>query len=183
VVGRTWGLMGSSDPGCRTNSHREGLTLELDEAKEGFKIILDNAKMLIEDSDVLASRGRYTSFPLGILALEEIGKAILLAQTIQKSNGKVRINWWGDHRKKLRNALTFNSEIPSNLLDHIINTLEKAKVEGLYVDWKDGVWLYPQDEGMAWYVSLRSTKDAREIINGAKYLLQNVKETFKDNIK
>jgi len=154
--------------------------LELNEAKEGFRKIIDNVEMLIEDSDVLASRDRYTSFPLGILALEEIGKAILLAQTIQKSNGKVRINWWGDHREKLRSALTFNSGIPSNLLDHIINTLEKARVEGLYVDWKDEMWIYPQHEGMAWLVSLRSPNDAREIINRAKYLLQNVKETFKD---
>ena len=106
--------------------------------------------MLIKDTEILAGKDRYTSFPLGILSLEEIGKAILLAKTIQQSKQKVKVGGlWIDHYKKLRSVLTFNSGIPENLLDHIINTLEKARVEGLYVDWKDEIWVYPQHEGMA----------------------------------
>jgi AbiV family abortive infection protein len=157
--------------------------LELDEAKEGFRKIIDNAEMLIKDTEILAGKDRYTSFPFGILSLEEIGKAILLAKTIQKSTQKVRIGkWWISHCKKLRSALTFNSGIPENLIDYIITTLEKARVEGLYVDWKDEMWIYPQHEGMAWLMRLRSPNDAEQIIGSAKNLLKEVKETYEDNL-
>ena len=159
---------------------KSSFELKLDEAKEGFKRILDNVKMLIKDTEILADKDRYTSFPLGILSLEELGKAILLAKTIQQSKQKVSVGkWWFSHRQKLRSALMFNSGIPENLLDHIINTLEKARIEGLYVDWKDERWFYPQHEGSAWLERLRSPKDAREIIGSAKDLLEKVYETFR----
>ena len=69
-----------------------------------------------------------------------------------------------------------------NLIDHIITTLEKARVEGLYVDWKDEMWIYPQHEGMAWLMRLRSPTDAEQIIASAKSLLKKVKETYENNL-
>jgi AbiV family abortive infection protein len=136
--------------------------IPLKSVQTGIELSLKNTQRLLDDAKLLFENKRYASaVSLGVLSLEELGKAILLLnELVQKKDASATV--WKKifrdadaHIKKLKaphkynKLLGFESEYYSGeqKINTIINSLSKdfnlRKQRGFYVDWIEGKWWSP----------------------------------------
>jgi AbiV family abortive infection protein len=172
---------------------RTHVTIPWKRCDEGATRSLTNAADLMRDSLILYKRGRYpTAFSLLVLAREEIGKALLLAESwSDKQDIEFKSKQWRSlfsHPSKLA-ALAAFDELPESItLERRAkgNMVQEAlKESGLYTEWtewhdRDGrwrwMWKIPMDgaeECKTFFVFMAS-----ETSRGWESALRNLEETF-----
>ena len=154
--------------------------LSLDQLVSGRLQVLQNARDLIRDAEVLLSQGRSSrAFFLSCIAIEESGKYLMIMSAILQSiTGEV--DWRGfwrrfkNHIEKTGNIVTFDAVLAGSLgesdLARILKRLneeplrrERSKLASLYVDYCDGGFSLP--------MTLFDEPSARAILSDAQAVL------------
>lgn len=161
--------------------------LSVSQIVHGMNIAEENAHRLVEDASILLNSGRYpTAFSLALLALEELGKVILLRYLVIIKKNSERVEIWKAYRSHTtKNAMwmmqlfaivrriTDNSK--PNFLDafEYSLTFDQAKQLGFYSDYLGK---------SRWWNPLENCDDkfAKKIVCFAKLLIKNIKHTEKE---
>ena len=128
--------------------------------REGALSALANAEELLRGASLLLERKFVSTYDLIILALEEIGKAVLLWKNSDNYRKEIKIkrdDWFFDHSPKLEAAFWFHRKgrdlkslgINVNLQD-FLERIKCEREESIYVDWdaEVGKWIKPQE----WFI-------------------------------
>lgn len=130
--------------------------------QDGVLSALVNAEELLRGASLLLERNFVSTYDLIILALEEIGKAVLLwkhsdnfrKETKIKRDPRAPDGWFYDHKRKLEAVFWFHRkgrdlDSPNfNVkLQAFLRRTEQEREESIYVDWnaKASKWIKPQE--------------------------------------
>jgi AbiV family abortive infection protein len=135
--------------------------LTVDELIAGRDKVLQNARELVQESELLLKKGHLArSAMLSQIAGEELGKYIMLAsRVVDIARGDSKLTWskfwklFTNHKEKLKYIAFFEDihlleELPPNHLEKLINEtkeLETARQRMLYVDVIEGRFCAPSE--------------------------------------
>jgi len=133
--------------------------LTIQQAVEGKNKALQNARELLEESQILLTQGKYArAYFLSAIAIEELGKHIMLVSlAIRIVLGNVNWNnFWKRFRDHKSKTLTFlhteNTALskdrilfPPDFIDNGATSLEEYKLQTLYSDMKNERFVCPND--------------------------------------
>ncbi len=147
----------------------------LKQVAQGMQFSLENAEDLLGDAEVLYRNERYPrAFALSVLAMEELGKIVVLARVIhvpETDQEGLKAFWkkFRSHTTKFGDAAfwSYASRLHPDLtaawseLPHVRNQIELMKQVSFYVDFADTGFLLPK--------TLHSnTKRLKEILDDVK---------------
>jgi AbiV family abortive infection protein len=103
--------------------------------------VLNNAEELCKDADVLLRVRRFhRCLALASLALEEVGKAVLVAECVRTSEAPPKRGW--SHEVKMRAAYAASEALGDGTsaedLSWVPGQVVADRMESLYVDWSAG---------------------------------------------
>jgi len=153
--------------------------------KEGLLKCLKHSRRLISGAEELEKQSEHANAVcLAIIAEEEIGKGVFLLRHLKIKKGITRDEWKkyskerSAHINKLREFREFFKKLPKKRDYKIdVNLLQKIKVGGFYVDWKDDNWYVFDESDLATRVGLLMI--AFRLIDKARYAWASLNEEVK----
>jgi AbiV family abortive infection protein len=119
---------------------------KLETLNKTFQACIGNASAHLSAAKELRSSGHNNmAFNVAVLALEEMGKAVLIemrrGHPLDEESDFIRDDWFDDHSKKLSWALwsTFFGRRTQTLQDfqdfpHVANRIHRRRLDGIYMD-------------------------------------------------
>ncbi|MEH7745339.1 AbiV family abortive infection protein [Neobacillus drentensis] len=157
------------------------------------KKILDNAKQLLEEAEILYKYERYARvYTLSHLAFEELAKILILASAPGKIQKVNQYNWrlvnqeLRDHISKLNSSVQFNLEHEEHflkitgkeemVLDEIIKKMNQLKNDSLYVSNQNRNFQKPSE-----IITQEIAEHMRKVVSDYFEFIEIYEETLRGN--
>lgn len=161
--------------------------LSATETANGMNIAEQNAFRLVEDATILLDSKRYpTACSLAVLALEELGKIVLLRVMALTTSDSERVEFWKSYRshtdKNILWLMQVFTIIRSKFSDDSKSIFNEASDNSIKFDQVKQLGFYSDCLGKSlWWNPSKINKDtARKFVKFAKRLAKNNKHTEKE---